>query len=110
MPYLTRCIKEALRCHVPVPFIQRELTQDTEIDGCIAPAGTVINIIIYNIHHNPAIWEDSLVRVVAVRAAGVVYLRVPDLLTCVIWAYFVRLTFQHMKVRLKRKKKSHKYF
>ena len=65
MPYLTMCIKEALRCHVPVPFIQRELTQDTEIDGCIAPAGTVINVIIYNIHHNPAIWEDSLVSVEA---------------------------------------------
>ena len=80
MPYLSMCIKEALRCHVPVPFIQRELTQDTEIDGCIAPAGTVINIIIYNIHHNPAIWEDSLVSVVAVLAAGVVYLRAPTCL------------------------------
>ena len=89
MPYLTMCIKEALRCHVPVPFIQRELTQDTEIDGCIAPAGTVINIIIYNIHHNPAIWEDSLVSVVAVLAAGVVYLRAQTCLP----AWFGRILY-----------------
>lgn len=61
MPYLTMCIKEALRLHSPVPFIQRELTQDTDIDGHIAPAGTVINIVIYDIHHNPTVWEDSLV-------------------------------------------------
>ncbi|KAK7506000.1 hypothetical protein BaRGS_00002722 [Batillaria attramentaria] len=40
LPYLTMCIKEALRLHSPVPFIQRELTQDTDIDGHIAPAGT----------------------------------------------------------------------
>ena len=57
------CIKEAMRCHVPVPFIQRELTQDTEIDGHIAPAGTIVNIVIYNLHHNVHVWEDSLVSV-----------------------------------------------
>lgn len=59
LPYLTMCIKEALRLHSPVPFIQRQLTKDTEIDGNIAPAGTVISIVIYNIHHNPTVWEDS---------------------------------------------------
>ncbi|CAL1543468.1 unnamed protein product [Lymnaea stagnalis] len=60
LPYLTMVIKEALRLHSPVPFIQRDLTEDTEIDGRMTPAGTMVNIIIYNAHHNPTIWEDSL--------------------------------------------------
>nr|KAG5713251.1 hypothetical protein BaRGS_007778 [Batillaria attramentaria] len=49
-----------MRLHTPVPFIQRELTQDTEIDGNVAPAGTVVTILIYNLHHNPTVWEDSM--------------------------------------------------
>ncbi|CAG5124677.1 unnamed protein product, partial [Candidula unifasciata] len=60
LPYLTMVIKESLRLHSPVPFIQRELTVDTEIDGNIAPAGTLVDIILYNAHHNPVIWEDTL--------------------------------------------------
>ncbi|KAI8775217.1 poly [ADP-ribose] polymerase 3 [Biomphalaria glabrata] len=60
LPYLTMVIKEAMRLHSPVPFIQRELTVDTEIDGRIAPAGTMVSIVLYNCHHNPTVWEDSL--------------------------------------------------
>lgn len=62
LPYLSMCIKEALRLHSPVPFIQRQLTQDTDLDGFLAPKGMLVNIIVYNIHHNPTVWEDSLVR------------------------------------------------
>ncbi|KAK3803512.1 hypothetical protein RRG08_056508 [Elysia crispata] len=62
LPYLTMVIKEAMRLHSPVPFIQRILTSDTEIDGKIAPAGTAVNCVIYNIHHNPVTWEDSMVN------------------------------------------------
>ena len=61
LSYLTMVIKEAMRLHAPVPFIQRVLTVDTELDGKIAPAGTLVNCVIYNIHHNPAVWPDSLV-------------------------------------------------
>ena len=63
MPYLTMCIKEAMRLHSPVPFIQRQLTQDTIIDGHTAPVGTYVDVIIYNIHHNPVVWEDSMVSI-----------------------------------------------
>ncbi|GFS12211.1 cytochrome P450 [Elysia marginata] len=59
LPYMTMVIKEAMRLHSPVPFIQRVLTSDTEIDGKMAPAGTLVNCVIYNIHHNPTVWEDS---------------------------------------------------
>ncbi|BFZ18234.1 hypothetical protein BsWGS_21273 [Bradybaena similaris] len=60
LPYLTMVIKESLRLHSPVPFIQRELTVDTDIDGYIAPAGTLVSVILYNAHHNPLIWGDTL--------------------------------------------------
>ncbi|GFO26169.1 cytochrome p450 [Plakobranchus ocellatus] len=60
LTYLTMVIKEAMRLHSPVPFIQRILTEDMEIDGKMAPAGTLINIVIYNIHHNPVVWTDSM--------------------------------------------------
>ncbi|GFO26171.1 cytochrome p450 [Plakobranchus ocellatus] len=58
--YLTMVIKEVQRLHSPVPFVQRLLTKDTEIDGKAAPKGTLVNIVIYNIHHNPSVWSESL--------------------------------------------------
>ncbi|CAH1800682.1 unnamed protein product [Owenia fusiformis] len=60
MKYLTLCIKEALRLHTPVPFIERRTTKDMEIEGKFLPAGSVINMMLYNIHHNPTVWENSM--------------------------------------------------
>jgi len=56
LPYLTCCIKEAIRIHSPVPFIGRSTTKDIEVDGKTIPAGVNIDIVIYDIHHNPHIW------------------------------------------------------
>ncbi|KAL5017474.1 hypothetical protein ScPMuIL_007063 [Solemya velum] len=58
--YLTMCTKEAMRLHTPVPFIQRQTTQNLDIDGKSVPVGTTITILIYNVHHNPFLWEDSM--------------------------------------------------
>ena len=55
------CIKEAQRLHVPVPFIARELVEDLDLDGKHVPKGTVVDIQIYTLHHNPTIWENSMV-------------------------------------------------
>ena len=55
------CLKEAMRLHTPVPFITRELTEPMEFDGCTAPAGTDICILLYNAHHNPLVWPNSMV-------------------------------------------------
>ncbi|PVD31378.1 hypothetical protein C0Q70_06790 [Pomacea canaliculata] len=60
LPYLSMCIKEGLRLHSPIPFIYRQLSQDLELDGFIAPKGVIVCIALYNIHHNPKVWEDSL--------------------------------------------------
>ena len=46
MEYLTMCIKEGMRDHCPVPFIQREFTHSFEMDGNKFP-GTVIIFISY---------------------------------------------------------------
>merc|ERR1712150_83972 len=58
--YLTMCIKEAQRLHVPVPFIARELAEDLDLDGKHVPAGTVVDIQLYTLHHNPTVWDNSM--------------------------------------------------
>ena len=55
------CIKEALRLHAPVPLIQRETTKDMYIDGHFVPAHTQIDINIYQILHNPQVWDEPMV-------------------------------------------------
>ncbi|XP_041377585.1 cytochrome P450 4F12-like [Gigantopelta aegis] len=56
--YLTRVIKEGLRMHCPVPFVQRYLTEPLEVDGITIPTGTMCSAHIMNLHHNPTVWED----------------------------------------------------
>lgn len=58
--YLTMCIKESLRLHSPVPFIGRQLENELTIDGITLPKRSLLDIDIYGLHHNPAVWEDSL--------------------------------------------------
>ncbi|KAJ8320456.1 hypothetical protein KUTeg_002043 [Tegillarca granosa] len=60
MEYLTRCIKEGLRLHCPVPFVQRKITKELKIDDVTFPAGTSFTIHIYNLHHNPRVWNEPM--------------------------------------------------
>lgn len=57
MEYLTMCIKEGMRDHCPVPFIQREFTHDFEINGHKFPPGTTVSLHIYGLHHNKHVWD-----------------------------------------------------
>ncbi|XP_078605341.1 cytochrome P450 4F4-like isoform X3 [Branchiostoma floridae x Branchiostoma japonicum] len=59
LPYLTMCLKEAMRLHSPVPFISRTVTEDTVIDGVHIPEGSYIGIHLFALHHNPDIWGDQ---------------------------------------------------
>ncbi|KAF5899413.1 cytochrome P450 4B1-like, partial [Clarias magur] len=62
IPYTTMCIKESLRMYPPVPDIGRKLSKPiTFFDGKTAPAGCIIGISIYGIHHNPTVWENPKV-------------------------------------------------
>nr|KAG5698942.1 hypothetical protein BaRGS_024863 [Batillaria attramentaria] len=57
LPYTTACIKEALRNYSTVPFIERMLTEPTEFDGHVIPAGTHVAIQLWCLHHNPTVWD-----------------------------------------------------
>lgn len=57
---LTMCIKEGLRCHSPVSFIQRVTTKPLDIEGYHVPVGATIAVQIYNLHHNPDVWDDPM--------------------------------------------------
>ena len=59
LDYLTQCIKEGLRLHCPVFFIQRQVTEDIELEGYKIPAGTSIAMDIFNLHHNPSVWGED---------------------------------------------------
>ena len=56
------CIKESMRLHTPVPFIERQTTKDMDIDGYFLPSGTVVDIQLYVLHHNAHVWEEPMVR------------------------------------------------
>ena len=58
MHYFTRCIKESMRLHTPVPLIGRTTTMPMEIDGKEVPIGTSIDLNIWNLHHNHEHWKD----------------------------------------------------
>ena len=47
-----------MRLHVPVPFIARMTTKPVTIDGYTVPAGTLCSCHLWNLHHNPDVWED----------------------------------------------------
>jgi hypothetical protein len=64
LKYLTLCIKEAQRLHTPVPYIERITTKPTMVVGRQVPAGTVLTVQLFNLHQNPAVWEDPLVSTV----------------------------------------------
>ncbi|XP_060725998.1 cytochrome P450 4A7-like isoform X1 [Tachysurus vachellii] len=62
IPYTTMCIKESLRMYPPVPGMGRKLSKPiTFFDGRTVPAGCVIGISIYGVHHNPTVWENPKV-------------------------------------------------
>ncbi|XP_059939189.1 taurochenodeoxycholic 6 alpha-hydroxylase-like [Mesoplodon densirostris] len=57
MPYTTMCIKEALRLYPPVPFVSREMSKPiTFPDGRSLPAGILLSLSFYALHHNPKVW------------------------------------------------------
>ncbi|NP_999589.1 cytochrome P450 4A25 [Sus scrofa] len=59
MPYTTMCIKEALRLYPPVPGVSRELSKPiTFPDGRSLPAGIILSLFIYGLHHNPQVWPN----------------------------------------------------
>ncbi|EHB14339.1 Cytochrome P450 4A4 [Heterocephalus glaber] len=59
MPYMTMCIKEALRLYPPVPSVSRELSKPVTFpDGRSLPKGIIVSLSIYTLHHSPKVWPN----------------------------------------------------
>lgn len=58
LPYTDMVIKESMRLMPPVWSIGRTASEDTEVMGYSFPKGANVNILIYNVHRHPDIWEN----------------------------------------------------
>jgi cytochrome P450 len=56
--YLDAVIKETLRCRPVGAHVARKLTTAIELGGYSLPAGTIVAISIYLLHHSPRLFED----------------------------------------------------
>jgi cytochrome P450 len=55
---LDAVIKETMRSRPVVPQIARHVTEDTEIDGCLVPAGTTVMLPMSVIHLDPEVYPE----------------------------------------------------
>jgi Cytochrome P450 len=61
LQYLDAVIKETLRLYAPLPASEpRSLPVDTNIDGHLIPAGTVVSMSPYTLHRNPDVFPEPL--------------------------------------------------
>ncbi|KAI8484221.1 Cytochrome P450 3A4 [Branchiostoma belcheri] len=58
LPYLEMCINETLRLFPAAQRIDRVCKEDTEVKGLQIPAGTVVNVPVWAIHHDADIWPE----------------------------------------------------
>lgn len=59
LPYLHHVILEALRLHPPVSILMPHVSSsDCTVAGYRVPAGTVLLVNVWDIHHSPKLWPD----------------------------------------------------
>ncbi|XP_019885677.2 cytochrome P450 4C1 [Camponotus floridanus] len=58
LPYLDRCLKEALRLYPSVYFISRYAAEDVKLQSYVIPARTGIHLNIYGVHRDPNFWPN----------------------------------------------------
>ncbi|XP_002715705.1 cytochrome P450 4X1 [Oryctolagus cuniculus] len=60
--FTSMCISETFRLFPPVPAVSRELSKPlTFPDGRALPAGMIVVLSIWGLHHNPAVWKNPKV-------------------------------------------------
>lgn len=58
MPYIRMTLKEAMRLCPPTYWVQRRAREDDVVDGVPVPSGTVVIVMIHQIHTHPDVWGD----------------------------------------------------
>ncbi|XP_011699620.1 PREDICTED: cytochrome P450 4C1-like isoform X2 [Wasmannia auropunctata] len=58
LPYLERCIKEALRLYPSVFLITRSSGKDLKLQSYVIPPGIMLHINIYGVHRDPNFWPN----------------------------------------------------
>ncbi len=56
--FLDQVIDESLRLYPPAWAVEREPIEDDEIEGFHIPAGSIVGIGPYFVHHNPEVWDN----------------------------------------------------
>jgi cytochrome P450 len=56
--YLESVVKETLRCRPVVPVVARRLSETASVGGYSLPAGTILMVSIYLVHHDPDTYPD----------------------------------------------------
>lgn len=55
--YTTQVIEEAMRLYPPAWVTDRQAIADDEVNGQVIPAGTMVVLMIYALHRDPAFWD-----------------------------------------------------
>jgi cytochrome P450 len=58
LTYTRQVFSEAMRLYPPAPIITRTATRAFPLGGFTIPAGTVLVVPIYAVHHHETLWED----------------------------------------------------
>ncbi|MFK0164318.1 cytochrome P450 [Rhizobium sp. NPDC090279] len=58
LTYARQVFSEAMRLYPPAPIISRAVVRDFTIGAYTIPAGTIIYVPIYAVHHHADLWED----------------------------------------------------
>ena len=51
-------LNETLRVYPIGIRLERVCKQDVEIDGVLVPKGSIVNVPVYALHHDPKYWPD----------------------------------------------------
>uniref|UniRef100_A0A182S621 Uncharacterized protein n=1 Tax=Anopheles maculatus TaxID=74869 RepID=A0A182S621_9DIPT len=58
LKYMDMVLKESLRLYPPVPFISRNISEDTMFGDRMVPKDTLFNVHIFDLHRDPAVFPD----------------------------------------------------
>ncbi|XP_072761631.1 cytochrome P450 4C1-like [Anoplolepis gracilipes] len=58
LPYLERCLKEALRLYPSVFLMSRKTGEDVKLQSYIVPAKTILHLHVYGTHRDPNFWPN----------------------------------------------------